>query len=50
MCTFRAARVAALERTVQESEKIITDYRAQNLKYIEELYVTNRRCADLEAV
>lgn len=44
------ARIAALEQSIEESEKIITECRGQNLKSIEELYVANRRCADLEAI
>lgn len=46
----KEARIAALEKSIQESEKIIAEYRGQNLKSIEELYVANRRCADLEAI
>lgn len=46
----REARIAALEQSIEESEKIITECRGQNLKSVEELYVANRRCADLEAM
>lgn len=49
-CLPREARIAALEKSIQESEKIISESRGQNLRSIEELYVANRRCADLEAM
>ena len=51
-CLFlpREARIAALEKAIQESEKIIAECRGQNLRSIEELYVANRRCADLEVM
>ncbi|XP_020603075.1 angiomotin-like [Orbicella faveolata] len=46
----KEARIAALEKSIEEREKIITECRGQNLKSVEELYVANRRCADLEAI
>jgi len=46
----KEARIAALEKSIQESEKIIAECRGQHLRSIEELYVANRRCADLEAI
>lgn len=48
--SYREARIAALEKSIEEREKIIAECRGQNLKSIEELYVANRRCADLEAM
>nr|XP_058961366.1 angiomotin-like protein 1 [Pocillopora verrucosa] len=46
----KEARIAALEKSIQEREKIIAECRAENLKSVEELYVANRRCADLESI
>ena len=46
----REARIAALEKSIEEREKIIAECRGQILKSIEELYVANRRCADLEGM
>ncbi|KAL9965695.1 hypothetical protein ACROYT_G029533 [Oculina patagonica] len=46
----KEARIAALEKSIQEREKIIAECRVENLKSVEELYVANRRCADLEAI
>lgn len=47
---FREARIVALEKSIQEREKIVAECRAENLKSVEELYVANRRCADLESM
>lgn len=46
----KEARIVALEKSIQEREKIIAACRAENLKSVEELYVANRRCADLESI
>ncbi|XP_022788678.1 angiomotin-like protein 1 isoform X2 [Stylophora pistillata] len=46
----KEARIVALEKSIQEREKIIAECRAENLKSVEELYVANRRCADLESI
>ncbi|GAB6020799.1 hypothetical protein CHUAL_003457 [Chamberlinius hualienensis] len=43
------AKIAALERTSQESEKLIAQARSEKLKQMDELHASNKRCADFEA-
>ncbi|XP_035214194.1 angiomotin-like isoform X2 [Stegodyphus dumicola] len=43
------AKIAALERTSQESEKLIAQARTEKLKQMDELYAANRRCTELES-
>ncbi|XP_054712267.1 LOW QUALITY PROTEIN: angiomotin-like [Uloborus diversus] len=43
------AKIAALERTSQESEKLIAQARTEKLKQMDELYAANRKCAELES-
>lgn len=45
----RDAKIAALERTSQESEKLIAQARTEKLKQMDELYAANRRCAEMES-
>ena len=42
-------RIAALEQSSAETEKIIADARTDRLKHLEEVYQANRRAAELEA-
>jgi len=42
------AKIAALEKTSQESEKMIMAARNEKLKHMDELHAANRRCAELE--
>lgn len=43
------AKIAALERTSQESEKLIAQARTEKLKQMDELYAANRKCAELDS-
>ncbi|CAM1312149.1 AMOTL1 (predicted) [Pycnogonum litorale] len=43
------AKIAALEKTSQESVKLIAEARTDKLKQMDELYQTQRKCADIEA-
>ncbi|XP_023216173.1 angiomotin-like [Centruroides sculpturatus] len=42
------AKIAALEKTSQESEKLIAQARSEKLKHMDELYAAQRKCAELE--
>lgn len=42
------AKIAALEKTSQESEKLIAQARSEKLKHMDELYAATRKCAELE--
>ncbi|KAG8194505.1 hypothetical protein JTE90_013258 [Oedothorax gibbosus] len=43
------AKIAALERTSQESEKLIAQARTEKLKHMDELYAANRKTTELES-
>ncbi|KAG1687338.1 Activating molecule in BECN1-regulated autophagy protein 1 [Nymphon striatum] len=43
--TPKDARIAALEKTSQESEKMIAESRSEKLKQMDELYQSQRNCA-----
>lgn len=45
---FRDAKIAALEKTSQESEKLIAEARSERLKHMDELHDANKKCAELE--
>lgn len=45
----RDAKIAALEKTSQESEKLIAQARTEKLKQMDELYAANRKCAEFES-
>ena len=49
MFCYRDAKIAALEKTSQESEKLIAQARTEKLKQMDELYAANRKCAELES-
>ncbi|XP_054167372.1 angiomotin-like [Oppia nitens] len=42
------AKIAALERTSQESEKLILEARSERLKHMDELHVANKKNAEFE--
>lgn len=46
---FREARLAALEKSSAETEKLIDEAMTEKLRHMEELYQSNRRIAELEA-
>ncbi|KAH6939550.1 hypothetical protein HPB50_019338 [Hyalomma asiaticum] len=44
----KGCQIAALERTSQESEKLIAQVRSEKLKQMDELYASQRKCAEQE--
>jgi angiomotin like 1 len=42
------AKIAALERTSQESEKLIAEARSERLRHMDELHIANKKFAELE--
>ena len=44
----RDAKIAALERTSQESEKMILEARSERLRHMDELHVANKKNAEFE--
>ena len=44
----RDAKIAALERTSQESEKMIAEARTERLRHMDELHVANKKNAEFE--
>jgi len=42
-------RIAALEQTSAETEKLIAEARTERLRHLEEVYQANRKCAELES-
>jgi hypothetical protein len=44
----RDAKIAALERTSQESEKLIAEARSERLRHMDELHIANKKFAELE--
>lgn len=44
----RDAKIAALERTSQESEKLIAEARNERLRHMDELHVANKKNAEFE--
>lgn len=45
----RDAKIAALERTSHESEKLIAEARNERLKHMDEIHIANKKCAELES-
>ncbi|XP_075591520.1 uncharacterized protein LOC124491629 [Dermatophagoides farinae] len=43
------AKIAALERTSHESEKLIAEARNERLKHMDEIHIANKKCAELES-
>lgn len=46
---FRDAKIAALERTSQESEKLIAEARNERLKHMDEIHFANKKFTELES-
>lgn len=45
----RDAKIAALEKTSQESEKIIAEARSDKLRQMDEVYAAQKKVTDLES-
>lgn len=46
---FRDAKIAALEKTGQESEKLISEARSDKLKQMEEVHAAQKKVSELES-
>lgn len=46
---FRDAKIAALEKTGQESEKLIAEARSDRLKQMEEVHTAQKKVSELES-
>lgn len=46
---FRDAKIAALEKTGQESEKLIAEARSDKLKQMEEVHAAQKKVSELES-
>lgn len=49
MLLFRDAKIAALERTSQESEKMIAEARNERLKHMDEIHLANKKFTEMES-
>ncbi len=45
----RDARIASLEQSSLETEKLVAEARSDVMKQMDEVHTTNRKCAQLEA-
>jgi hypothetical protein len=45
----RDAKIAALEKTSMESEKLIAEARSDKLKQMDEVHAANKKVSDLES-
>lgn len=46
---FRDAKIAALEKTSQESEKMIAEARSDKLRQLDEVHAAQKKVTDLES-
>lgn len=46
---FRDAKIAALEKTGQETEKLIAEARSDKLKQMEEVHAAQKKVSELES-
>lgn len=46
---FRDAKIAALEKTGQESEKMIAEARSDKLRQMDEVHAAQKKVTDLES-
>lgn len=46
---YRDAKIAALEKTGQESEKLIAEARSDKLKQMEEVHAAQKKVSELES-
>lgn len=49
MFFFRDAKIAALEKTGQESEKMIAEARSDKLRQMDEVHAAQKKVTDLES-
>lgn len=45
----RDAKIAALEKTSQETEKLIAEARSEKIRHMDEVYASQKKVADLES-
>lgn len=46
---YRDAKIAALEKTSQETEKIIAEARSEKIRHMDEVHASQKKVADLES-
>lgn len=46
---FRDAKIAALEKTSQETEKLIAEARTEKIRHMDEVHAAQKRVTDLES-
>lgn len=44
----RDAKIAALEKTSQETERLMTEARNEKIRHMDELHDAQKKCADIE--
>lgn len=49
MVGCRDAKIAALEKTSQETEKIIAEARNEKIRHMDEVHAAQKKVADLES-
>ena len=47
--SLRDAKIAALEKTSQETEKLIAEARSEKIRHMDEVHAAQKKVADLEA-
>lgn len=46
---FRDAKIAALEKTSAESERLMAEARNEKIRHMDELHIAQKKVADLES-
>lgn len=46
---FRDAKIAALEKTSQDAEKLIAEARSEKMRHMDEVHAAQKKLADLES-
>jgi len=49
LCDLRDAKIAALEKTSQDAEKLIAEARSEKMKHMDEVHAAQKKLADLES-
>lgn len=49
ICFYRDAKIAALEKTSQETEKLIAEARTEKIRHMDEVHAAQKRVTDLES-
>lgn len=49
LCDSRDAKIAALEKTSQDAEKLIAEARSEKMRHMDEVHAAQKKLADLES-